>query len=129
MSKKNRTTKEHFMIFQEEARYWIERFGLKNWRISFRHEHQEQEAFASYGYNIHGHTIILNLEPDWEDIEVTEAQLRRSAFHEVRHIILCRLRALAMARQITEGDIDEEIHNIIRIDENAVWEPERGDKQ
>ena len=128
MSKKdNRTTKEHFRIFQDEAQYWIERFGLKNWRIVFTHEKwdHEESSYANYGYNAEDRNVTINLEPDWQDEKVTEYQLRRSAFHEVVHVLLCRLRYLALCRTLGRLEIDEELHTVIRIMENAVWEPEQ----
>jgi len=125
MRKKDRTTGEHFKIFQEEAWYWIQRFGLKGWRFHFEHGDQSEEGYAGYNYNVAGRVAVINLSKDWKDNEVIEAQLRRSAFHEVIHILLARLRWLAVERAVGIGDVDEEIETIIRTLENAVWEPEQ----
>jgi len=125
MRKKDRTTGEHFKIFQEEAWYWIQRFGLKGWNIHYTHENTDNESFATCAHNVSGRVVTLNLEKDWEDFLVTERQVRQSAFHEVIHILLARLRWLAIERAVGIGDVDQEIETIIRTLENAVWEPEQ----
>lgn len=127
--KRNKTTPEHFELFKQEAEKWIDFYGLKDWRFCFYHEEGLENSAASYGYNIQGRIVSIYLEPDWQHQEITEEQLKRSAFHEVTHILLARLREMALNRVAFEVDIDEEIHSIIRTLEKVLFgREERGEE-
>lgn len=125
------TTPAHFSIFKEEAQYWIDKFGLKGYKVFFLHRDRDKDedgnprGFANYNASVIGRNAVLCLSKTWNDQGlqdgITEDQIRGSAFHEVWELLLHRLFHLASNRAYTEHDFDEEKHNIIRIMENVVW--------
>lgn len=120
----NTTTKAHFEIFKAECRRWLDYFGLKGWDVFFEHDNPEngESCFASCFYRLLGRNATFFLSKDWGHNEVTEQQVRRSAFHEVCELLLSRMKVLARSRFINEDEIEEEIHNLIRTFENTVFE-------
>lgn len=119
-SKGNKTTARHFEVFQKEAWKWIRRFGLLNWDWCFEHA-ALPGLYAQAQWNITARNCTLTLAKDWEDMPVTNEQVRRSAFHEVCEVLLGPMTTLAGARFIGEYDLQEASHQVIRILENAVW--------
>lgn len=125
------TTPEHFTIFKEEAQYWIDKFGLKGYKVFFLHadrdldEDGKSRGFANYNASMVGRNAVLCLTKTWNDQGlqdgITEEQIRSSAFHEVWELLLHRLFHMAENRAYTEYDFEEEKHNVIRIMENVVW--------
>ena len=125
------TTQEHFTIFKEEAQYWIDKFGLKGYKVFFLHGDRDKDedgsprSFANYNASVVGRNAVLCLTKTWNDQGlqdgITEHQIRSSAFHEVWELLLHRLFHMAENRAYTEYDFQEEKHNIIRIMENVVW--------
>lgn len=127
MSQVYLTTPEHFDIFQMEARRWIERFGLKEWRIYIAHEKTCREAMyaeCQWRSNSRQARIVLGLE--W-DKEPTEEELRLNAFHEVAELVLEPL-ASPLLDYLSDGEVDRRTHRLVRLLENVLWAPERQEK-
>ncbi len=118
--KANKTTAKHFDLFQKEAWKWIRRFGLLNWDWHFEHV-ELPGLYAQAEWSITGRNCTLSLGKDWENIPITNEQVRKSAFHEVCEVLLGPMTTLARTRFIGEDDFGEAAHQVIRILENAVW--------
>ena len=69
---------------------------------------------ANYAYEI-------TLNKTWLR-EPTTKLLKTSAFHEVCHMLLHRLKVCGESRYITESEIDEAEHEIVRRLENLMFE-------
>ncbi len=125
---------EYFKAFVEEGKKWISRFGLLDWRIEFHvgdscgsypPNRVDPEARAFVTWRIEARAAGIFLERRWAPGELTEYAVRRSAFHEVYHIVVGRLNMLATMRFLDcEQTIAEEVHTIIRRMENAVFNRE-----
>ena len=126
------TTTEHFEIFKNEAEKWIVFFSLLDWAVYFFHEDnatsgpcrawsatvQEGKA-ASLG-------LSLNWNDDNDDVIITDYDVKKSAFHEVCELLLRKLWKLADTRYgVTESDVEEELHSVIRRLENSVWKGQK----
>ncbi len=120
--KSNKTTAKHFEIFKAECQKWIEIFGLKGWRFVFEHEDGMEDCHANYTVKLQGRVCTIFLSTDWRHEKITEEQLRKSAFHEVCHIVLVRLQIIGESRFIHADEFSEEVHAIIRTLENVLWE-------
>lgn len=114
------TTTEDFNIFQLEAVKWLGYFGLKGWRIFWKHEKLDAD-FAQVRYNILARNAVFVLNTEFDTCDYSEDQIRSSAFHEVCELLLVRLSDMGKMRFITEVEIDEEVHNLIRIFENTIF--------
>jgi hypothetical protein len=78
------------------------------------------DSLAEVSYRTVGRVATINLAPRW-NIEPTEQQLKKTAFHEICELFLARINILARDRYCNEENIDEEIHNIVRTLENVIF--------
>ncbi len=122
---KTKTSAHDFEIFVKECKKWIEIYGLKGWSVYYFHEHNDkiENSGASIRFgSLEGRVSSIFLEPDWQGNPVTSYQLRKSAFHEISELLFSRIYYLAAARFLhSDEEIEEEIHNLIRILENVLW--------
>lgn len=121
-----KTTPEHFSIFKKECRYWIDKFGLKDWDITFRQMSIESDDLDSVTgaecvADFRNRVAALILQADWGNVvKVTNQIVKAMAFHEVCHVLLWSLMQLALQRSVTVEEIKTETHAIIRRLEGAV---------
>lgn len=117
-------TKKQFKVFRKEALRWLDRFGMKDWSVYF--EQKELKGVrAECSFNCVGGIATLSLGTEWNELNdefVTDKIIQRTAFHEVCELLLARLNDMTSQRfNLNEGDVEEEIHRIIRILENILW--------
>lgn len=116
------TLKEkHFKIFKDEFLHWIDVLGLKGWEFIFNHIELE-DARAQIMPGQCGRVVIVLLNKTWDGQEPSDYELRRTGFHEALELFFSKITHLAHKRSVTEDDIEEENHNLIRILENTIWE-------
>ena len=117
-----RTTIKHFACFRKECERWIVRYGLKDWRVYFEHCEIEDRprANAITETDLENRIALITLNKVWEDLEPTRDLLRLAAYHEVCHVLLCRLMEMAKSREAFSDAIDGEIHVVIRRMESGV---------
>lgn len=117
-------TKKQFELFKKEALKWLEYFGLKSWSVYFEQKKIEG-CRALCTFNCVGGIATISLGTSWNEqnkIFVTDEIIKRTAFHEVCELFLARLNDMVSQRyNLNEGDVEEEIHRIIRVLENTVW--------
>ena len=118
-----RTTKEHFKTFCWECEKWIDIFGLRDWEIIFTHEKEVPDARASCYRDLTGRIATINLGTDWSNSPnaFNDEGMRKVAFHEACELLIAPLYINACARHVTEEEIKEASHTIIRILENVLW--------
>lgn len=116
-----KTTPEHFEIFKQECEKWIEIFGLKDWKIEFRHEEHLDNTTASLWASSVDRLAVIYLDPDWKHQEITPEALDLSAFHEVCELLIAPLTICAKARYVSEDEIMEGGHYIVRTLENVLY--------
>jgi hypothetical protein len=117
-----KTNSKHFQKFKEEAKWWIEFFGLKTWDIDFEHTNLE-EADAECQYDVVNRYATIRLNKD-----VTESDIRKLAFHEVVETLLADFFEAAIQRSSSEEEIDFAKHNVIHILENTIYKELRQKK-
>lgn len=117
-------TEKDFTIFKEEAQKWIDTFGLKDWEVTFDFSPLENSS-AECRVNWHAKAALLTLGqfPRWE---VTQDDVRRSAFHEVCELLLSDMEFTALNDEIlhAERKLLTEVarHAVIRRLENSIFE-------
>lgn len=116
-------TKHDFQVFKDEAQYWIDQFGLKDWRISFELE-KIDDAYAECRTHWHGRTATLVLNK-WQDEQMEIEQIRKSAFHEVCELLLIDIRNIALNKNISPDEHEDMVngaaHGVIRRLENSIF--------
>lgn len=117
-----KTSPRHFEIFKKECLKWIEIFGLKDWECHFSHDTWDDCNRANLRANITGRIVSINLNPNWENMEINNHEVRKTAYHEICELLLVRLGWLARERTVAEAEVEEEAHAIIRRLENAFFE-------
>ena len=117
-----KTTIKHFACFKKECERWIGCYGLKDWHIYFEHCEIEDrpEANASTEADLGNRLARITLNNVWEGLEPTGDLLQTAAYHEVCHVLLCRLMELALSREASGNAIEDEAHAVIRRLENGV---------
>ncbi len=118
-----KTGKRHFKVFCDEARKFIDIFGLAGWEVYFEHKKYLSTELAVCITDQQGRTCTISLSPEWVELKPTDLEIRKAAFHEVCELLLSRLNTFAKDRFVRESQIDEESHSIIRTLERVLWEP------
>jgi len=118
-----KTTKRHFEIFKKECEKWIKVFGLLGHRFYYCHEDIEgrQLAYCIYPDNHEDRVFTLGLSVNL-DCDYSMVDIKRSAFHEVMEAFLYRIQNIARCRWGNGYELEDEVHNIIRTMEKAVYE-------
>ena len=117
---KTKTTKDDFTTFCHECTFWLEKLGLLNYEIDFRHAKIENLAMCAY--DDQGRQATLTLGVDWgAENPITEETVRHAAFHEVWELFFGRVRN--MCNDFHAADrTDREIHKLITTIQNVFFE-------
>lgn len=117
-------TERDFEIFKDEAQYWIDKFGLLDWRIDFDFAKLDDDRSAQLDYMWKGKCCCICLNK-WPLKRYSEEEIKQSAFHEVCELLLVELRRTALDEEIPyeerAGLTDAAAHGVIRRLENSVF--------
>lgn len=118
-----KTTKKHFKLFKRESKKWIKILGLQGWEVRFKHTPDVGDGnFADARTNSTNRAARLRLNTNWpEGHKLTSKEIRKTAFHEVCHIVMDLVGSCARSRHIMEHEIDEAEHAIIRTLESTLF--------
>ena len=118
----NKLTVENFEMFQNECDKWLNRFGLTGWDVGYYFEFIF-EALANCDVpNLEDRVCMITLASKWpRHIEVTESMIKKVAFHEVCELLLARMGILGESRYVSEVQLREATHEVIRTLETAVF--------
>ncbi len=123
-------TDNDFEIFKEEFLFWVESYGLKGWELHFVFDDDENaECRAQIARDHDGRIAVVMLTQKWVGTEPTDRNLRKCAFHECAELLLSKLNDLCRRRSVTDSQIEEEVHNVIRIMENRHFQPEYDERE
>lgn len=116
---KYKTTEEHQKIFKNEVEKWINYFGLKSWKIDFGVD-DLNDANSTVQFKDFAGVAKFTLTSTWDE-EPSEELIKRIAFHEVFHLLLGKIDALAMTRFLNAEELNKELHAVIRTMENTIF--------
>ena len=122
------TTDQKIKYFVSECQRFIDFFGLYEWQIYFdQHEDDTARAMCSTigitdNESGNGLTTCLSYSMAWI-IEAKKDEISICAFHEVMELMLSQLRDFAVNSEfiITQREIDDEVHRVIRRFENKIY--------
>ena len=103
-------TQKHLDYFQKRCEYWLNKFGLDNWRVSYAwNDNDKRDIAACIDARLEGYNATIFLTRDWTGFvsEPTNDKLDGSAKHEVLHLLLARTRTYAIRRYVTPDEIYE----------------------
>jgi hypothetical protein len=112
-----RLTKKHEKQFWGRVTDWIARFRVIDWTIHKKTNDRDEgdsESLADCTSQVEFKTAIITLHREWP-IKPTAKALDEIACHEVLHVVLAPLMALAEDRFVTQQQLDDAEHEIIRV--------------
>lgn len=112
-------TDKDFDFFKQTCKFWINLLGLVGWDILYSFHDLKEDVFGNISYNIDSRKARIRLNSVWPIEEYCVDQIRQTAFHEVMELLLGRIKCLGEFKYTREDEINEEIHNLIRIMENV----------
>ncbi len=118
--KTTKTTNKHFEIFKKECEKWVDFFGLKEWDLKMVHEDcGDSNGKCLTGYS--SKSAIITLTTEYEcDGELIHS-IKKTAFHEVVHLLLADLVALGRARYLESDEFENKEHEIVSKLINSVF--------
>ncbi len=118
-------TLKQFELFKKEALKWLDYFGMKDWQVHFLFK-QLKGTRAQICHTCVDGIATITLNNNWDELDksmVSNVAIQKTAFHEVCELLLGRLESMVFQRfNLNDGDVEEEMHRIIRVLENTVWE-------
>jgi len=109
-----KTSADDFYNFKTHCQKYIEKFGLKDWKIYYHHKRLDV-SFAEIQINITGSVADIYLNTELNSRDYKHFNPMDLAKHEILHLLLQRYRSLAVGRFVPEWAIGEEEHRIVRI--------------
>jgi hypothetical protein len=117
------TTKRDFEKFVKYCNQEIVKHRLGNWVVAYEHCEIDDGDLAEVEYTMKLCDAIIRLGLTW-DAKITDSKLRMVAYHEVMHLVLCKLRDLAEMRYVQGiGTIEDEEHIVINVLAGARFGP------
>lgn len=124
---KDSDKKKIFNAFEDEAKFWIDVLGLKEWRIEICLTDAGKDRFAQCGFDCSAKASSIELNEQWLDGKTdcyegpSDDRARISAFHEVLELMLAEIEETLISDPRNEQRIESERHRIIRRLENVLY--------
>lgn len=101
-------TKADFDVFRKECQRLISIFGLQEWSDYYEFGALE-DCYAQVRMNYEGRVATLALNKEWpeDNRRPSRDELKKTALHEVLHILIYPIRANGGKRYIVEGTMNE----------------------
>jgi len=125
-------TEDQYVLFQEEAEYWLDKFNLRNWEVYYGRisdkEGEEGEGFADCRADGVNRVACLRLALSYYSVDKLRFPrvIHKAAFHEVCELMLSDLRSTS---RYAELETDAIVHEIIRRLEHTVFIPDWQQRQ
>lgn len=112
----------YVLTAKQQKQFWanvaecVARLRVVDWTIRKKVETRcddDPTTMADCAANWENRVAAITLYREWE-AEPTDEELYEIAFHEVLHIVTCLLTHLAEERFVTQKQIDDAEHDIIR---------------
>lgn len=117
-----KTSRDDFKLFKVTFMAWVEKFGLRDWNISFVWPDKESDNCRAAIRHASGtvRDAIVYLAAEWTE-PVTPIRIKRTAIHELSHLLISDMEHLATSRFVTESEIDICREALARRFENAFY--------
>ena len=109
--------KKHFDIFTKTCEKWAKIYGLLDWDIIYYFDYDFGNA-ARCSVNHDGRVAWITLN---RDTELTVAQVKQFAFHEMTELLLAELQWLMEERFIDQAEINTSRHRVINVLQKVLY--------
>ena len=113
--------------FDDFVKQWQHLLGLHRWRIE-RGQKQAKDAMASVEFNDDAKLATYRLG-DFGATPINNKSLSQTALHEVLHVFLHELIAIAQDRGATPEQLDAAEHGVINVLESVLFKEHDGAPQ
>ena len=110
--------------FDDFVKQWRDLLGLHRWRIE-RGQKQAKDAMASVEFNDDAKLATYRLG-DFGATPINNKSLSQTALHEVLHVFLHELIAIAQDRGATPEQLDAAEHGVINVLESVLFREHDG---
>jgi hypothetical protein len=110
--------------FDDFVKQWQDSLGLHRWRIE-RGQKQAKDAMASVEFNDDAKLATYRLG-DFGATPINNKSLSQTALHEVLHVFLHELIAIAQDRGATPEQLDAAEHGVINVLESVLFREHDG---
>ena len=110
--------------FDDFVKQWQDLLGLRRWRIE-RGQKQAKDAMASVEFNDDAKLATYRLG-DFGATPINNKSLSQTALHEVLHVFLHELIAIAQDRGATPEQLDAAEHGVINVLESVLFREHDG---
>lgn len=123
--KKKKSSEQKIKFFEKEVLRFINIFGLNDWEIYIEEEDDDADIKGLLICDDMSSNRIATIRYSiyWiNGQDLTDEEITKTAFHEVMELLLTKLRGYSNNKEIliSEREVDEEIHRIIRTMENTI---------
>lgn len=120
----NIPTPEHAELFAQSVRKWQQVLSLGDWRIE-KGIKPAKNAMASVEFTDNARLAVYRLG-DFGAEKITKESLDKTALHELLHIFLHDLMAVATDPKSSDDDIEMQEHRVINLLENLLTKDSNG---
>jgi len=116
-----RTTKKQLKAYCERVTEWVERFRLSRWSVVVSRV-DLVETLAECSADTASMTAKITIASYMQDSDATEDVMKACAVHEVCHLLLADLMAVAYSRFTTEDELRREEERVVLAMERCLME-------
>lgn len=109
-----KTTKKDFETFQAEFMRWVDKLGLKRYKIWFYHR-DTKGAYASIKVYESGKGAAVYFSRHLHKDDSVGHSPKDSAKHEAIHLLLHRIQHLGECRYLFDNELQDEAESLVRI--------------
>jgi len=106
------TKDEQLKLFTDTCQYWVNRFGLKGWEISYMSRPMDENVAEFVGH-IPSRQVTIVLNNCLDDDEATEKEIKKCALHEVCELLLARIVEYMKSEHTPDNVVEEATHEVI----------------
>jgi hypothetical protein len=118
-------TLEQFDFFKKRVRHWQKYWGLTEWDIGIYlvplgDSHLDGDEIVSTIVNVEGGVVSMYCCKDWQDDDITQDIINRTAFHEVGEVLMSEVEDIGDARYVRKGELRTAVHKVLNRIEYAI---------
>lgn len=103
-----KTTNKHFEIFKKEVKKWMNEFKIGGWEVYFKINEEDKESLSGCSWNLKGKVCTFELNRNWpEGDKVDNNNIKKSALHEVLHLVIAKITTMAVRRYVNRDQVEE----------------------
>jgi len=107
-------TDQHFEEFKDGFNHYVERFGLKDYKIYFE-QVDSDEFYGSIDADPRNGIATIKLCKEIDARDINDFVPYETGKHEAIHLLLARIEWIGSCRYVESGEISTEVERLVRI--------------